>query len=84
MKKETLLLLGIVGLGLYLYYRNKKSVNNTSVSAESISPDVPVNDTGVPKEQMLDARGQVMDVNSYRAYFSLSGTNKLGKIPNTI
>jgi hypothetical protein len=84
MKKETLLLLSIIGLGLYLYYRNKKSVNNQSVDANSISPEVPVNDTGVPKEQMLDARGQAIDLNSYRAYFSLSGTNKLGKIPNTI
>jgi hypothetical protein len=84
MKKETLLLLSIIGLGLYLYYRNKNSVNNQSVDANSISPEVPVNDTGVPKEQMLDARGQAIDLNSYRAYFSLSGTNKLGKIPNTI
>jgi hypothetical protein len=84
MKKETLFLLGIVGLGLYLYYRNKKSIipaNNTPVLTNS---DVPVNDTGVPKVQTLDARGQAIDDNSYRAYFSLSGYKKLGNIPNTI
>jgi hypothetical protein len=83
MKKETLLLLGIVGLGLYLYYRNKKSVIIPSNPTATI-PNVPVNDTGVPKEQMLDAKGRAIDDNSYRAYFSLSGYKKLGNIPNTI
>jgi len=76
MKKETLLLLGVVGLALYLYYKNKKVVivpNDTTAA----NPNVPVNDTGVPKEQRLDQ-------NSYRAYFSLSGYKKLGNIPNTI
>jgi len=77
MKKETLLLLGIVGLGLYLYYRNKKSVIIPGNSTATI-PNVPVNDTGVPIEQKLDAN------DSYRAYFSLSGYKKLGNIPNTI
>jgi len=83
MKKETLLLLGVVGLALYLFYKNKKSAIVTS-DTTAIIPNVPINDTGVPKEQMLDARGQAIDENSYRAYFSLSGYKKLGNIPNTI
>ena len=77
MKKETLLLLGILGLGLYLYYKNKKSVIIPNNSTATI-PNTPINDTGVPIEQTLDTNG------SYRAYFSLSGYKKLGNIPNTI
>jgi hypothetical protein len=84
MKKETLILLGIVGLGLFLYYRNKKSMIVTNSVPAGVDPNTPVNDTGVPKLQMLDARGQAIDQNSYRAYFSLSGYKKLGNIPNTI
>jgi len=84
MKKETLILLGIVGLGLFLYYRNKKSMIVANSVPAGADPNAPVNDTGVPKLQMLDARGQAIDQNSYRAYFSLSGYKKLGNIPNTI
>jgi hypothetical protein len=77
MKKETLVLLGIIGLGYYLYYRHKKSMNVPNNVPTSVNPNAPVNDTGVPNEQRLDS-------NSYRAYFSLSGYKKLGNIPNTI
>jgi hypothetical protein len=77
MKKETLLLLGIIGLGYYLYFRNKKSMNVSNNTPTATDPNAPVNDTGVPNEQRLDQ-------NSYRAYFSLSGYKKLGNIPNTI
>jgi hypothetical protein len=83
MKKETLFLLGVVGFAMYLYYKNKKVVIVPNDTTAAI-PNVPVNDTGVPKEQMLDARGQAIDSNSYRAYFTLSGMKKLGNIPNTI
>ena len=78
MKKETLLLLGVVGLGLYLYFRNKKNVIVPNNTQTAVDPNIPINDTGVPIEQKLDAN------NSYRAYFSLSGYKKLGNIPNTI
>lgn len=82
MKKDTLLILGIVGIGLYLYFRNKKSiVQDKSVTATN--PSTPVNETGVPIEQTLDTRFQANDLD-YRAYFSLSGYKKLGNIPNTI
>jgi hypothetical protein len=77
MKKETLVLLGIIGLGYYLYYRHKKTMNVTNNVPSGTDPNAPVNDTGVPIEQRLDS-------NSYRAYFSLSGYKKLGNIPNTI
>jgi hypothetical protein len=82
MKKETLLLLGIIGLGYYLYYKNRKTiVQNTTATATN--PATPVNETGVPIPQTLDTRFQANDLD-YRAYFSLSGYKKLGNIPNTI
>jgi len=94
MKKETLILLGIVGLGLYLYYRNKNasaSVLTERIAPTSVNPNSPVNNTGVqtidttgaPILQTLDARGNVID-NQVQAHFSLSGYKKLGSIPNTI
>jgi len=82
MKKETLILLGIIGLGYYLYYRNKKTMpQNTTEPA--LNPAIPVNETGVPINQTLDAKNQAIDYD-YRAYFSLSGYKKLGNVPNTI
>jgi hypothetical protein len=82
MKKETLILLGIIGLGYYLYYRNKKT-NVPGVNASALNPAIPVNETGVPINQTLDAKNQAIDYD-YRAYFSLSGYKKLGNVPNTI
>lgn len=82
MKKDTLLILGIVGIGLYLYYRNKKSIVQDK-SVTTTNPSTPVNETGVPIEQTLDRKFQANDLD-YRAYFSLSGYKKLGNIPNTI
>jgi hypothetical protein len=82
MKKDTLFLLGLVGLGLYLYYRHKKPVIQDK-TASNTNPATPVNETGVPIVQTLDVQNQPID-NDYRAYFSLSGYKKLGNIPNTI
>jgi hypothetical protein len=84
MKKETLILLGIVGVGLYLYYRNKSSVTAQTNYPTAPNPAAPSNDTGVPVVQTLDANNQSIIDNSYRAHFSLSGYKKLGNIPNTI
>jgi hypothetical protein len=84
MKKETLILLGIVGVGLYLYYRNKNSVTAQTNYPTAPNPAAPSNDTGVPVVQTLDANNQAIVDNSYRAHFSLSGYKKLGNIPNTI
>ena len=92
MKKNTLLLLCVVGLGLYLYYRNKnKSVYTNTIAPTSVDPNNPVNSTGIqqldyagtPIVQTLDARANIID-NQVRARFSLSGYKKLGQIPNTI
>jgi len=82
MKKETLILLGIIGLGYYLYFRNKKTMPQDKTTAV-INPATPVNETGVPINQTLDAKNQAIDYD-YRAYFSLSGYKKLGNVPNTI
>ncbi len=84
MKKETLILLGIVGVGLYLYYRNKSSVTAQTNYPTAPNPVAPVNETGVPIVQTLDINNQAILDNSYRAHFSLSGYKKLGNIPNTI
>jgi hypothetical protein len=93
MKKDTLILLGLVGIGLYLYYRKKSS---TMAPAQQIvpnayNPNSPENNTGVqsidttgaPILQTLDIRGNVVE-NQVSAHFSLSGYKKLGSIPNTI
>jgi hypothetical protein len=82
MKKETLILLGIIGLGYYLYYRNKKTIPQNT-TAPALNPAIPVNETGVPANQTLDTRFVANDLD-YRAYFSLSGYKKLGNVPNTI
>jgi len=83
MKKDTLFLLGLVGLGLYLYYRKKSNITFKNAYPTAPNPSIPVNDTGVPIEQTLDAKSQANDYD-YRAYFSLSGYKKLGNVPNTI
>ena len=94
MKKDTLILLGIVGLGLYLYYRNKNlssSVYTEKIKSTSVNPNSPVNNTGVqdidksgaPIQQSLDIRGNVVE-NQVSAHFTLSGYKKLGSIPITI
>jgi hypothetical protein len=80
MKKDTLLLL-LVGVGVYFYLKSKKTTATPDVI--STNPVAPVNETGVPIVQSLDASATD---NSYRAHFSLSGVRKykLGNIPNTI
>lgn len=95
MKKDTLILLGLVGLGLYLYYRKKASATTTApverIKATAVNPNSPENNTGAvdidktgaPILQTLDARGNVIE-NQVQAHFSLSGYKKLGSIPNTI
>lgn len=89
MKNSTLILLGLVGVGIYLYMRNKKA--NSTFYPTAPNPAAPVNNTGVPNidsngmeiPQTLDAKAQAM--NSYNVRFSINGMNKkLGRIPNTI
>jgi hypothetical protein len=89
MKNSTLILLGLVGVGIYLYMRNKKA--NASYYPTAPNPAAPVNDTGVPPvtstgeeiPQTLDAKGNVIE--TYNVRYAISGyKKKLGKIPNTI
>ena len=89
MKNSTLILLGLVGVGIYLYYKNKNKVNSPFYPTAP-NPAAPVNDTGVPPvtstgeeiAQTLDAKGNIVD--TYNVRFSLNGIKKIGKIPNTI
>lgn len=89
MKNSTIILLGLVGVGIYLYMRNKKA--NASLYHTAPNPVAPVNDTGVPKTdsngieipQTLDFKGNPADITNVR--FAMSGyRKKLGQIPNTI
>ena len=88
---QTLLILGIVGVGLYLYYRNKNKVLTQTDYPTAPNPAAPINNTGIqnidktgaPILQTLDIRGNAVE-NQVSAHFSLSGYKKLGTIPNTI
>lgn len=87
MKNSTLILLGLVGVGIYLYMRNKKA---STFYPTAPNPAAPVNDTGaknvdstgVEIAQTLDYKGSV---DNYNVRFSMNGfKKKLGQIPNTI
>lgn len=89
MKNSTLILLGLVGVGIYLYMRNKKHTQSFYPTAPN--PAAPVNDTGaknvdntgVEIPQTLDYKGGSGEV--YNVRFAMSGyKKKLGQIPNTI
>lgn len=89
MKNSTLILLGLVGVGIYLYMRNKNANQINYPTAPN--PAAPVNDTGVPNvdafgvelPQTLDAKNIAAE--SYNVRFAINGyKKKLGKIPNTI
>ncbi len=89
MKNSTLILLGLVGVGLYLYMRNKKANNTFYPTAPN--PAAPVNETGaknvdnfgVEIPQTLDVKNGSGEV--YNVRFAINGyKKKLGKIPNTI
>ena len=90
MKNSTLILLGLVGVGVYLYLRNKKA--NQTFFPTAPNPAAPVNDTGVPPvdqngielPQTLDAKNMIA-AESYNVRFAINGyKKKIGKIPNTI
>jgi len=81
MKKENYIILALVGIGIYFYYKSKKNTTTSEVKANN-NPSIPVNDTGVPIPQTLDLQ---TNQNLITAHFSLSGyKKKLGNIPNTI
>lgn len=91
MKRDTILLLGIIGVGLYLYYKNKSKIYPTAPNPidKNYLPEgiIPTNETGVPKnvntntgvgiEQTLDAAGKPIEV-AYGVRYSIKG------IPNII
>jgi hypothetical protein len=88
MKNSTLILLGLVGVGVYLYLRNKKT--NQTYFPTAPNPAAPVNYTGAPAvdqfgvelPQTLDAKNMVAE--TYNVRYAISGYKKIGKIPNTI
>ena len=88
MKNSTLILLGLVGIGVYLYMRKRNA--NSTFYPTAPNPVAPVNYTGAPNvdssgmeiPQTLDAKAQA-DVLNVR--FAMNGfRKKLGQIPNTI
>jgi hypothetical protein len=99
MKNSTLILLGLVGVGVYLYLRNKNAnqmfyptaPNPPAPTPAAVNPAAPVNDTGVPPN--IDSFGkelpQTLDArnyvsNTYNVRYAIAGYKKIGKIPNTI
>lgn len=91
MKNSTLIFLGLVGVGVYLYLRNKKQMQMNLPSV--INPAAPVNDTGIVAvdrsgveiAQSLDTSSGGGTGENYNVRFAINGyRNKLGKIPNAI
>jgi len=98
MKNSTLILLGLVGVGVYLYLRNRNAnqpyfptaPNPATPNPAAINPAAPINNTGVPEN--IDSFGkelpQTLDaknyVSTYNVKYAIAGYKKIGKIPNTI
>jgi hypothetical protein len=98
MKNSTLIVLGLLGVGVYLYLRNRNlnqpyfstAPNPETPNPAAINPAAPVNNTGVPAN--IDSFGkelpQTLDaknyLSSYNIRYAIAGNKKIGKIPNTI
>ncbi|MFY7935848.1 MAG: hypothetical protein ACOVOQ_00615 [Flavobacterium sp.] len=98
MKNSTLIVLGLLGVGVYLYLRNRNlnqpyfstASNPETPNPAAINPAAPVNNTGVPAN--IDSFGkelpQTLDaknyLSSYNIRYAIAGNKKIGKIPNTI
>lgn len=74
MKNSTLILLGLVGVGIYLYLKNKKATENAVVLSQTkpIEPD------------LSDMKKVAFEDSSVNIKFAINGMRKIGKIPNTI
>jgi len=75
MKKNTIIIFGLIGIGLYLYLKNKKP-NVTDSTVTNLPPQTPDN-------SLVTATSSNTD-NKYNVHFALNGMRKIGKIPNTI
>ena len=82
MKNSTLILIGLIGVGLYLYLKKQKP-NVADLTVTNLPPSTPnsgVMQTNVETQTATSASGE-----TYNVHFQLNGVNrKLGKIPNTI
>lgn len=81
MKNNTLIILGLIGIGLYLYLKKQAPVVidlTTNLPPETPSSRLVNTDPLAPEN-----RKQALDDFNFK--FALNGVNrKLGKIPNTI
>ena len=73
MKKDnsTLILLVLAGLGIYWYFKNKKT------------PVTVLNPTGTAATDTSSVAAPTPDAD-YNVHFVINGMKKLGNIPNTI
>lgn len=78
MKKENLILLALVGFGIYYFYKNRSTSTATAAPVSPVNPNMPINDTGAGVVKAFSSNDQIT------AHFSLSGYKKLGNVPNTI
>ena len=78
MKNRTLIILGLIGVGLYFYLKKKKP-NVADLTVTNLPP-------ATPQTNLVTNENPVSMVSNdaYNVHFALSGMKKLGKIPNTI
>jgi len=81
MKNNTLIILGLIGIGLYLYLKKQAPVVANLTS--NLPPATPTSSLINPDPLAPENRKQALDDFNFK--FALNGVNrKLGKIPNTI
>ena len=81
MKNNTLIILGLIGIGLYLYLKKQAPVVANLTS--NLPPATPTSSLVNPDPLAPENQKQALD--DLNLKFALSGVRrKLGKIPNTI
>jgi len=81
MKNNTLIILGLIGIGLYLYLKKQAPVVANLTS--NLPPATPTSSLINPDPLAPENQKQALD--DLNLKFALSGVRrKLGKIPNTI
>jgi hypothetical protein len=81
MKNNTLIILGLIGIGLYLYLKKQTPVVANLTS--NLPPATPTSSLINPDPLAPENQKQALD--DLNLKFALSGVRrKLGKIPNTI
>ena len=82
MKNSTLIVLGLIGIGLYLYLKKQAPVQLNLTS--NLPPETPSSRLINPDPEAPENK-KIQALDDLNLKFALSGVRrKLGKIPNTI